>query len=221
MNQILENITELLFETHSKQERDILIYLRDNFTDIPKLTLATIADNNYCSPTSVARTIKKIGYDNFKEFQIAIKTQLNFTLDEAESPCKEFKHVLTSSNCIYVYGKGASHLSAIHLSRQLLKSGFDCSLITEQDLLYSLHNKTIVIISNSGETSSVIDIVEDVKKINNCTILTITKSGSRLESIANESISHNNPTQTNREDQSHVFQIINNLILDIGHLHHN
>lgn len=212
MNTLLEKISELLFETKSNQERTILIYLRDNIEQVPNLTVAAIADNNFCSPTSVTRTIKKLNYQNFKDFQISTKYLLNLKEDVTPIINNRFINAVHSSNCLYIYGKGASYISAIHMSRQLIKIGVDCSLIYEQDLLYSLHDKTVVIISNSGETSSVIDIVKDISIINNCTILALTQSGSTLHNLAKHSIIHNISINDDREDQTALIASVNAII---------
>lgn len=220
MDQLLEKISELLFETKSNQERDILCYLQNHLSQVPFMTLATIADNNYCSPTSVSRIIKKLDYDNFKEFQITIKNYYNIKNEQTFDVNKDFVHEFINTNCIYVYGKGASYLSAIHLSRQLIKAGYDCSLIYEQDLLYSIHNKTIVFISNSGQTNSVIDIVEDIREINNCKILAITQIDSTLAKLSHHSLLHNINIQDRREDQTHLINTIDNLISYLKRHHH-
>ncbi len=212
MNEILEKINELLFETKSTQEKDILLFLRDNLENIPTITLATVADNNFCSPTSVARSIKKLGYCNYKEFQISIKYHLTETIIPLHNVDSSLVRKLKHAKCIYVYGKGASSLSAMYLTRQLIKHGYDSSLICEPDLLYSLQQKIVIVISNSGETSSVNEIVEDISDINRCQVIAITKDGSHLHTIADECLSHNASINGARENQICLIEIVNDLI---------
>ncbi len=212
MEQLKGKITELLFETVSTQEQMILVYLDQNLDNIGHLSLTQIADNNFCSTTSVTRLIKKLGYNSFKEMQLAINLseQVRVTTPNRQIG-SEFVEALTSSNCVYVYAKGASQISALYLFRKLIKLGYDASYIEEQDLLYSLQNKTVLFISNTGETSTVFKLMADIKEYNNCQILAITKHQSTMDKLAHHSIVHNYSTYGNREEQQHLLQIINDL----------
>lgn len=212
MEQLKAKITELLFETNSTQEQMILVYFEQHIEQLASYSLTQIADNNFCSTTSVTRLVKKLGYNSFKEMQLAI----NLTKQSVEEPtCNlinpHFISALKEANCIYVYAKGASQISALYLFRKLIKLGYDASYIEEQDLLYSLHSKTVLCISNTGETSTVNKVMKDIKDYNDCQILTITQSASSLAGCSDYSITHNISTYGNREEQQHLLQIINDL----------
>ncbi len=212
MEQLKSKITELLFETVSSQEQSILVYLEQNLSNISNISLTQIADNNFCSTTSVTRLIKKLGYNSFKEMQLAISLSEQVKAPKLDKNINsKFITCLNEANCIYVYAKGASQISALYLFRKLIKLGYDASYISEQDLLYSLHNKTVLFISNTGETSTVFKLMADIKEYNNCKILAITKHQSTMDQIAHHSIVHNYSTYGNREEQQHLLQIINGL----------
>lgn len=216
MEQLTERITELLFETVSSGEQMILVYLEEHISDLPSQTLAQVADNNYCSTTSVTRLIKKLGYNSFKEMQLSLSlsNQIKSTGNLLNSD-PMFIKCLESASCIYIYGKGASQITALYLFRKLIKLGYDVSHVGEQDLLYSLHNKTVLCISNSGETSTVYKVMSDIKELNNCTILSLTKSGSTLANISDVSITHDLSTYGQREEQKHLLEIANKITLDL------
>lgn len=217
MIDIKHKIDELLFERCSKQERDILIYLKQNLTQIPTTSISYVADNNFCSTTSVTRIIKKLGFNNYKELQYAIKVskqiQTNKNLD-SQLKHNDFINALLNQKCLYIYGKGASQITAHYLFRQLLKLDFDVSLINEQDLLYTLQNRTVIIISNSGKTSSVIEMANDITKINSCNVLAITKLNSELDKLATHSLTYNHPI-ANRDAQIILMKQVEHLILQI------
>ncbi|WOO86545.1 SIS domain-containing protein [Mollicutes bacterium LVI A0039] len=213
MDKLLDSITELLFETGSSQEQMLLLYLEKNCMDLPNQSLAKVADNNFCSTTSVTRLIKKLGYSSFKELQLSLSISAqNEKMASCDLICMRFIKQLKQANCIYIYGKGASQITSLYLFRQLIKHGYDASYIDEQDLLYSLHNKTILCVSNSGETSTVYKVMSDIKEINNCQILAITKHDSTLDNIADHSIVHNQSIYGRREEQQHLLSIANELI---------
>lgn len=212
MEQLKSNITELLFETNSTQEQMLLVYLEQNIDNLANFSLTQIADNNFCSTTSVTRLVKKLGYSSFKELQLAISLSKQAT-EEPDIDCinPQFVAAVKAANCIYVYAKGASQISGLYIFRKLIKLGYDASYIEEQDLLYSLHSKTVLCISNTGETSTVYKVMSDIKEYNDCQILTITQVGSTLANISNYCITHNVSTYGNREEQQHLLQIINEL----------
>ncbi len=212
MTQLQERITELLFETVSTQEQMILVYLEQHITDLSNQSLTKIADNNFCSTTSVTRLIKKLGYNSYKELQLSINLTEKLQIEEQANDFNpKFIANLKAANCIYVYGKGASQISSLYAFRKLIKLGYDASYIEEQDLLYSLQDKTVLCISNTGETSTVYKVMNDIKEYNNCKILAITKHQSTLANIADNTIVHNYSTYGNREEQQHLLQIINQL----------
>ncbi len=216
MEQLKSKITELLFESGSSQEQMILVYLEENITNLDCISLTQVADNNFCSTTSVTRLVKKLGYNSFKELQLAISLSENSHKPEPNSSLNQnFITALKGTNCIYVYAKGASQISALYIFRKLIKLGYDASYIDEQDLLYSLQSKTVLCISNTGETSTVYKVMDDIKTYNNCQILTITKQGSTLDTLSHHSITHNTSTYGKREEQQHLLQLINDLTITL------
>lgn len=216
MEQLQSKITELLFETVSVQEQMLLVYLEQNIECLTNYSLTQIADNNFCSTTSVTRLVKKLGYNSFKELQLALNlSEQTRTPQTNDMINPDFIGAIKSSNCIYVYAKGASQISALYLFRKLIKLGYDASYIEEQDLLYSLQNKTVLCISNTGETSTVYKVMHDIKEYNDCQILAITHADSTLANLAHEHIGHTRKVYGNREEQQHLLQIINDLTISL------
>ncbi len=209
-----ERINELLFEEGSRQEKQILKYLKQNIDQLPNLKLNTIASQNYCSPTSVTRVIQKLGFTGFKELQVTIKVDLhsNQRLIATKNNYQLFIDNFIDNSCTYIYGKGASQIAAQHLFRKLLRKNIDVSLVTEVDLLYILKRKTIIIISNSGETHSVINLVTDLKKYNQCTVLSITRENSQLAMLSDYSLLNPKNPNDQRECQIQTIQLIDKLI---------
>ncbi len=219
MQKYLTKIDELLYEKRSNQEKMILTYLKQNITTLPEQNLTTVADNNFCSPTSVTRIVKKLGFNGYRELQMAIALDFKKkqTLYRTDDFCdyQQFIEHINSVPLVYIYGKGASSLSAIHLFRQLIKHTIDCSLINEQDLLYSLFDKTIICISNSGQTQSVITLFEELKTYNNCKILAITKADSKMATLADNALCHKEDIATKRDCQITTINIIDKLMREI------
>lgn len=215
MTNLLMKIDELLFEKRSNQEKQILKYLKENIDDLKNQNLATVADNNFCSTTSVTRIVKKLGFNGYKELQITLRVNTKKVVKETIPNLSKVIEEIKSVPCIYIYGKGASHISALQLFRQLIKCGFNASIIQEQDLLYSLNNKSIICLSNSGETKSIVDLFTELKKYNNCRIISITKEKSSLNKISNISLTHNYDISKTRENQIPFLEIIDKLAYEL------
>lgn len=211
MDILLARIKELLFETMSTQEQMILLYLETNINDLKNQNLATVADNNYCSTTSVTRLVKKLGYTCYRELQQSLDYTPKDLIDESIINCPQFIEEIKNTKCLYIYGKGASQISGLFIFRKLLKLGYDASLIEEQDLLYSLNNKTVLFISNSGETSTVCKVMADIKEFNRCKLLAITAKDSSIDKLADCSITHDHSIYTDRDDQQELLKLITNI----------
>lgn len=200
-------INEVLFEVRSPQEKQILNFLLLHLEDIQDYTLNDVAVECYCSPTSITRIIKKLGYIGFSEYKSALRydDKKHKTIQKSCASEKEieiFAHELKKTTHLFIYGKGSSSLSAQYFFRQLIFKGYVVTWINEQDLLYYLNNKNLLILSNSGETNSVTDIARELIITGRCTIYTITRKNSQLYNLSNYPLAHlNDDDIIDRDDQ--------------------
>ncbi|MFV0247075.1 MAG: MurR/RpiR family transcriptional regulator [Mycoplasmatales bacterium] len=216
-----KELEELKFEVTSSQEKDILEILIDNFDSIPNLSILEISTRCYCSSTSVTRVIKKLGYKGYSDYQSQVSFNLKNKLRELD--CDDKFNVLNpdiddlvkqikSEKVLYIYGKGASYLSAQYLYRLLLEKDFVPVLLTEQDFLYGLKDKYVIILSKSGETDSVCKIAKELKENQGCTIVSFTRQNSALDKVSSYSFVHDNQNNLSRNDQIELFLLINKIM---------
>ena len=68
-----DKIKELLFRSKSAQDKRILSYLLKHYDQLPNFSTAKVADECYCSKTSVTRVIKQLNLNGYREFQSFVK----------------------------------------------------------------------------------------------------------------------------------------------------
>lgn len=213
-------LEELLFEVKSSQEKLIIEVLLANFDQLPNMKLEKIANLCYCSKTSVRRIIIKLGYKGFLEYQLHVNLEQSRANHNGQqsSEIRDSEEIMRMAGFIkqndhvYIYGKGASSLSAQYLFRMLTERGYAAIWVNEQDLLYNLKDEKVIVLSNSGKTTSVVKVVSDLVKDKNCSVAAITKNGSELSKIVDISLLHNLENAASRDDQIDSFNTINKLI---------
>ncbi len=212
-------LEELLLEVKSSQAKLIIEFLINNFEELPNMKLEQIANLCYCSKTSVRRIIIKLGYKGFLEYQLHIKLELNKSDDKQvtgeivydHSQLQMLSNFIKDSNYIYIYGRGASSLSAQYLFRMMLEKGYKVVWINDPELLYNLQNQKLIIISKSGQSPSIVKIANELMK-QDCQIAVITRKRSELAKMCDVKLLHNLENSLSSEDQIDVFNTINSLI---------
>lgn len=212
-------LEELLLEVKSSQERSIIEVLLNNFECIPQMKLEHIAELSYCSKTSVRRVIIKLGYKGYIEYQLHVKmsqaakkhaySDSMMFPKKSISECESFINFINSSEQIFVYGYGSNALAAQYLFRQLLENGKVVTWINEQDLLHSLHDETIIIVSNTGRSANILNLASELMERHSCSVAAITKEHSELAKLVNVNLVHNNESSININDPMDSFILIN------------
>ncbi len=214
-------LEELLHEVKSSQEKLIIETLISNFDNIPNMKLEEIARASYCSKTSVRRIIIKLGYKGYLEYQLHIKmanvvTNLDYNntiilTGKSASECEQFINFFKNHKHITIYGHGSNTLAAEYLFRQLIELGYTATWINEQDLLHSIKDDAVVILSSTGRNQAIVQLASELKLKRGCTIAAITKSESELANVADITLAHNLENCTSLNDPMDSFVLINQI----------
>lgn len=216
-----KELEELLFEVKSNQEKLIIEILIKYFEEIPNMKLEEIAKHSYCSKTSVRRVIIKLGYKGFIEYQLHVKLELesketkfitNYSGKMSMEKCACVISFLSEAKHISVYGVGADSISAQYLFRQLLEMGYVVTWINEFDLLHTIQNDKLIVISNTGRNPNIVNLVKVLQRDQNCKVAAITKSGSELSKVVEIPILHELKNSMNKNDPMDSFIIINQIL---------
>lgn len=177
-----------------------------------KLGIQEIALFVHASPATIVRTLKKFGYEgysdyksyvkhkitpNFSNFSIEVNKIIGKNLEEVEhtlamlSP-ENVEHIVQALNrakTVYIYSTGTTTAIANYITRKFNLSEKPCMNIDDDDLIlyYSNQVKTsdiILVLSQSGETKSLITGIKRAKERDIQVILLTCGKGSTLHHLA-------------------------------------
>lgn len=220
----LEN--KIIYEELSNTEKVIHKYLAEHYEQIDILHVGIVAQECFCSTTSVHRTVKKLGYNSFVEFKHAYKNEkkLNKYADDAEDinniisqinfdNLDKFTEVVDAAEVVYVYGVGGSEDTCKTLYRQLMLLGIPTIVVADIHLLRNIKKGLFISISNRGSQRLTVNATLRAKN-NGMTIISITKENSILDKMSEVSITHRLNTKDDyleREQLLHLYIIVNRL----------
>lgn len=189
------------FESLSDVDQSIWNFLSGSSEKIPYMRVRDIAHESHTSPSSVMRFVKKLGYDSFPEFRLDFKgntaalTQEKFDeniLNREKFPkdidfrlTNVAKTFLESENVIF-FGVGMSAYTCEYAARLFAMLGFNTTAFTDSTypLFQKLENTSdnvMVVLSITGNTSEIIEIMNGVKNAPDYTSVAITSdAASRL-----------------------------------------
>lgn len=213
------------FSELSDVERAIYQYILTNDDKVAFMRVRDIAEGSHTSPTSVMRFIRKCGYESFPEFKLAIKqvgarqplgsTDLDDYFDSLNR--KNFKNdlelkvdycadlIMASGTTIFM-GIGASGAIGSYASRKLANLGFNSFSLTDRTYPFKTRlnpdkQNVIVILSVSGQTVEMLDVVNQMRSEDRTKVIVITSdSASHLAQKADYYVDY-----ISHSDRSHVY----------------
>lgn len=72
-------------------EKTVIKYILDNIRETTEMDIHTLAKRGYCSPATIVRISKKIGFRGFKELKIALLNDINFNDELVRSNLSNLK----------------------------------------------------------------------------------------------------------------------------------
>jgi DNA-binding MurR/RpiR family transcriptional regulator len=175
----------------SKSEHAVASYVLRHEKELAPLSITELAEKIPTSPSTITRFCQRLNYRNFIEFKTLIEGELrdcDMPSDSIATITSFYEEVLLESSKIIkekqllqfisdikwakkilVIGIGSSGLTAIEFSVRLARMGINAQSITDsynmvaQSCLLSADDMLIVI-SNSGETSEIVEAVKIAAK---------------------------------------------------------
>lgn len=229
-NVIKDKLNLGLTKETTKQEKVILIYLKNNEQLIETMTAKKVAEDCFCSTSAVNRAVKQLGFDGFTEFKSFAKfsnmideqqaepkdrytSYINLILDDIDyREVDQFAKEINKLDMMYVYGNGVSNISSLFLFRQLLNKGYNPVYIPDLDMLNKITHGTVICVSSIGTNTYVNAILRTL----DVDLLSITKKGTPQDKLSKMSITHkidySNATEIEREQQIQMLLLIGALI---------
>ncbi|MGL5756991.1 MAG: MurR/RpiR family transcriptional regulator [Paraclostridium sp.] len=163
----------------SNIEQNILQYLYNNIDNLKKIGIRKVAKDNFTSTTIIYKLCKKLGFEGYSDMIYNISysrkpedldssidiftnasNQIDLNLAPLSNILKKSKNKL-----IMLLGVGYSQMIANYMSERFVINGFKCIANTHLQLLSTSHKDDVllIVISNSGESSSILEVVATAK----------------------------------------------------------
>lgn len=185
---------KLDFNNLSETERTIYHYMSTNSEKIPFMRVRDIATESHTSSSSVMRFIRKVGYESYTEFRTHFKTSeieksdilsTNTFLEDSNFPDDLESRILTiadqiqDSESIIFFGIGSSATLCDYGTRRFALLGYNTYPMTDPTfpIFAKLRHTTdnlIIVLSISGMTTEVLQIVNGFRNNPDYKILAIT-----------------------------------------------
>lgn len=193
-------------------------YIQDHLDQIPQLSISKLALGASVSLSTVNRTLKKLGYEGYKEFKETIRQTRNerkkngfsqevnhaiqkneieitrtinqLSVEDIETSIKLIDH----HGHIIIFSAGPSFNVAREMMNKLQLFGKDCACHDDFDCMnyYAKHvnqDTLVIVISLSGETPEIVTALKIVKNRHSKIIALTASSTSQIASLADVKIS--------------------------------
>lgn len=200
MHQSVLDELQLQYHTLSLKEKEIADYIVQHKSSIQNINIRELADHTHSSTSTITRFCKKIHCDSFVDFKIRLSREANKPSGESNSFTQvqniyneivnstadmmhqeDFENVvqmIKTAKRVQVYGLGSSGLSALEFKYRLMRMNITIDAMTDSHMMIMSaallgKNDLIIGLSNSGQTTEIIDALK-IGKRNGVATISIT-----------------------------------------------
>ena len=202
----IDSLTEKFQLT--KQEKSILTYIHTHKTN-RNMGIKEVAKATYCAPSSIVSMCKKMKFSGYSELLYYMNgaKNLTFTL-KSNDYVSEYGDIFYQliqkhrHSQFMVIGFGFSNHIASYISDYLNLHGFRATNNSYLQLLRPINQEStvLIVISNSGETKRLIELLDDAKENNVTTVSLVGNSDSTLAMKADATFSTNTNSAYSYQD---------------------
>lgn len=191
---------QLQYQSLSLKEKEIADYIVQHKSSIQNINIRELAHHTHSSTSTITRFCKKINCDSFVDFKIRLSreaekpsgdsngfTQVQSLYNEIVNATADmmnqgdFENVvrmIKTAQRVQVYGLGSSGLSALEFKYRLMRMNITIDAMTDSHMMIRSaallnENDLIIGLSNSGQTTEIIDALK-IGKRNGATTISIT-----------------------------------------------
>ncbi|WP_054955694.1 MurR/RpiR family transcriptional regulator [Paenibacillus dakarensis] len=188
---------QLQYHALSQKEKEIADYIVQHKSSIQNINIRELADHTHSSTSTITRFCKKIHCESFVDFKIRLSreadkpagnhnsfTQIQNIYNEIINSTADMMHEddfelvvqkIKKANRVQVYGLGSSGLSALEFKYRLMRMNITIDAMTDSHMMIMSaallnENDLIIGLSNSGQTSEIIEAMRIGKKNGAATI---------------------------------------------------
>lgn len=168
-------------------ELQLVKYLEDNQDNLKNITIRQMASANFTSTSAIYRLCNKFGFSGYSDmiYQLSSSTNAQPVLnDDFNQYSQKFIELLNKhrQHNIIVFGMGFSAPIADYIQQRLTLNGFHAMSVIHTEMLDIKYqdNTLLIVISNSGITPRLVEIVDTAFKNNIDIISFIANENSNL-----------------------------------------
>lgn len=168
----IEHLTEK-FELN-ELEKQIVEYMRFNQDKLKSIGIRQMAKDNFTSTSTIYKLCSKFGFSGYSDMIYHLSsinhTSSTFRFDNIEKYTDSFCQLLHTykNKRIVIFGLGFSSPVADYMQQRLTLNNFYAMSVVHMEMFDITHyqDTLFIVISNSGQTPRLLEIVENVYKSN-------------------------------------------------------
>lgn len=176
-------------------EKQIVGYISLHQDHLKSIGIRQMAKDNFTSTSSIYKLCNKFGFEGYSDMIYHLSSpsipHTSFSTENIEQYSKEFNKLLQAyrNKRIVVFGLGFSSPIAEYIQQRLTLNGFYAMSVVHMEMFDKQHcgDTLFIVISNSGQTPRLMEIVETVNKQNVACLSFVANSNSKI--VTNSTLS--------------------------------
>lgn len=177
-------------------EKQIVEYISLHQAHLKSIGIRQMAKDNFTSTSSIYKLCSKFGFEGYSDMIYHLSSSpisnIPFSTENIEPFSKEFNTLLQAyrNKRIVVFGLGFSSPIAEYIQQRLTLNGFYAMSVVHMEMFDKQHceDTLFIVISNSGQTPRLMEIVESVSKQNIASISFIANPNSKIVDYSTQAI---------------------------------
>lgn len=153
-------------------EKQIVEYIDRHQAHLKSIGIRQMAKDNFTSTSTIYKLCSKFGFEGYSDMIYHVTTNVthpgSFPFENVELFANDFNKLLNSyhNKRIIVFGLGFSAPIAEYIQQRLTLNGFYAMHVVHMEMLdyKQCENTLFIVISNSGQTPRLLEIIETVHK---------------------------------------------------------
>lgn len=152
-------------------ETRIIEYIHSNMYQLKSIGIRQMAKENYTSTSTIYKLCDKLGFEGYSDmiyYLTSTNKQIN-TYDSTYSEYKErFLSLINGNKHIIIFGLGFSAPIAEYMNQRLTLKGYHSLSVIHMEMFNNILNRdtVLIIVSHSGKTLRLIEMVDQAKEHN-------------------------------------------------------
>lgn len=145
-------------------EKQIVLYIQNHMKELKSIGIRQMAKDNYTSTSTIYKLCDKFGFDGYSDMIYHLTSTKDNTIDLQSKYNEYHKQFLSliQNKKVIVFGLGFSAPVAEYIQQRLTLRGYQAMCVVHMEMFsqWFYEDTTLIVISYSGKTPRLIEIVE-------------------------------------------------------------